>query len=190
MASPLVVVAILAAAAPQAAGDIMSLARYWQHLTTDRRDAARCFPAEALKAITASVQQAEADTSGEIDVCIEPALPLSYLHKHLTTRDRAVMLFGKLRVWDTEGNNGILIYVNIAEHSLDIVCDRAPAYVVRPERWAEITQLACDELHAGRYAQGIEWAVMECGRELKRHFPADNGKRETNHHPDAPVMLG
>jgi uncharacterized membrane protein len=163
--------------------------RYWKHFTTDKRDAQRLFSSDALKAITHAVTQAEAGTSGEIDVCIEPALPFSYLHKNLHSKDRALMLFGKLRVWDTEHNNGVLIYVNVAEHALELVCDRALARVVPQTRWAEITRLACDELRANRYAQGIEWAVLECGRELKAHFTAAE-RQDKNQHPDAPVMLG
>lgn len=165
------------------------LHRYWKHFTSDKRDAQRLFSSDALKAITHAVTQAESGTSGEIDVCIEPALPFSYLHKNLHTKDRALMLFGKLRVWDTEHNNGILVYVNIAEHTLELVCDRALAKVVKQERWAEITRLACDELRANRYAQGIEWAVLECGRELKAHFPSTD-HTEKNQHSDRPVMLG
>ncbi len=166
-----------------------TFSRYWKHFTTDKRHATQRFPAASLKAITHAVTQAESGTSGEIDICIEPALPFSYLHKTLSTHDRALMLFGKLRVWDTEHNNGLLIYVNIAEHSLDIICDRALARAVPSARWAEITRLACDELRANRYEQGLEWAVIECGRELKAHFPA--ATRDASHnHADAPVMLG
>jgi uncharacterized membrane protein len=111
------------------------------------------------------------------------------VHKNLSTHDRALMLFGKLRVWDTEHNNGVLIYVNVAEHALEIVCDRALARMVKQARWTEITRLACDELRANRYEQGIEWAVVECGRELKSHFAA--ATRDAAHnHADAPVMLG
>jgi uncharacterized membrane protein len=163
------------------------LQRYWRHWRSDHRHTRAMFPPAALSALASAVQHAEAGTSGEIRVCIEPALPWSYLHKNLSTRDRAITLFGKLRVWDTEHNNGVLIYVNAAERRLELVCDRALARVAPAERWQQITQLACDELRAGRATQGVEWAVLECGRLLKAHFAS--AEREGNPQDDAPVML-
>jgi uncharacterized membrane protein len=183
---------ISAAVVPGAIGSeqtMSTLKRYWQHWRTEARDARRLFPEDGLTAIGHAVRQAESGSSGEICVCIEPALPWSYLRKDLSTRHRAITLFGKLRVWDTEDNNGTLIYVNVAEHKLEIIVDRALARRVDAQEWPRIARLACDELHAGRHVQGVEWAVMECGRLLKAHFPSERDD-SGNELPDQPVMLG
>jgi uncharacterized membrane protein len=73
--------------------------------------------------------------SGEIRVCVEAGLPLSYLWRGATARERAVTMFGKLRVWDTEHNNGVLIYLLLAEHAIEIVADRGLARHVPQAQW-------------------------------------------------------
>ena len=100
------------------------LVRLLKHRRVDETDAARLLGDGALKRIEARVAASESRHSGEIRVCIEAGLPLSYLRREAPVRERAVTMFGKLRVWDTAHNNGVLIYLLLAEHAIEIVADR------------------------------------------------------------------
>ena len=91
--------------------------------TTPTRGA-RTRPPTAVERLRERVAASERRHSGEIRICVEAGLPLSYLWRGLSARDRAITMFGKLRVWDTEHNNGVLIYLLLAEHAIEIVADR------------------------------------------------------------------
>ncbi|MBA2723381.1 MAG: TPM domain-containing protein, partial [Methylibium sp.] len=99
----------------------MKLGRLLRHRWLDEDDVRRALGVDALARIEARVRASEAHHSGEIRVCVEAGLPLSYLWRDAAPRERAVTLFGKLRVWDTENNNGVLIYLLLAEHAIEIV---------------------------------------------------------------------
>ena len=90
------------------------LARIVKHRAWDEADAQRALSEPALARLQARVAASEQVHSGEIRICIEAGLPLSYLWRDATARERAVAMFGKLRVWDTEANNGVLIYLLLA----------------------------------------------------------------------------
>jgi uncharacterized membrane protein len=92
--------------------------------------------------------------SGEIRVCVEAGLPLSYLWRNATARQRAVTMFGKLRVWDTEHNNGVLIYLLLAEHAIEIVADRGLARHVPQAQWDAAAAGMREAFRAGRFEEG------------------------------------
>ena len=112
------------------------LPRLLKHRLLDEGDARRMLGKDALARIEARVAASEKRHSGEIRVVVEAGLPLSYLRRAATPRDRAVALFGKLGVWDTERNNGVLIYLLLAEHAIEIVADRGLNRVVPAGEWA------------------------------------------------------
>ena len=95
----------------------------------------RLLGAGALERVQARVAASETGHSGEIRVCVEAGLPWSYLRRNATPRERAISMFGKLRVWDTEYNNGVLIYLLVAEHAIEIVADRGLARRVDAAAW-------------------------------------------------------
>ena len=97
------------------------LLRLLRHRWFDDTDLRRALPADALARVEARVAASELHHSGEIRVSVEAGLPLSYLWRGLRARDRALTLFGKLRVWDTEHNNGVLIYLLLAEDRKSVV---------------------------------------------------------------------
>ncbi|MEP7302878.1 MAG: TPM domain-containing protein, partial [Caldimonas sp.] len=90
------------------------LARLLKHRLVDEGDTRRALPDAALRRIEAHVAASEARHSGQIRVCVEAGLPFGYLRRGATARERAVAMFAKLRVWDTEHNNGVLIYLLLA----------------------------------------------------------------------------
>ena len=99
--------------------------RAWRHWKSSAAEARRAFPDATLDAIAEAIDQGERTHRGEVRLIIEKALPLEAAWAGVTNRQRAVNLFADYGVWDTEDNCGVLIYVNLAEHKIDIVADRA-----------------------------------------------------------------
>jgi uncharacterized membrane protein len=138
--------------------------------------------------VEAHVRESETRHSGEIRVCVEAGLPLSYLWRGATARERAVTLFGKLRVWDTEANNGVLIYLLLAEHAIEIVADRGLNRHVDAAQWAAIAGTLATALRAGQPEAGIDAAIDALDALLVRHFPLHEGQANPNELPDEPLM--
>src|SRR6476619_5394495 len=130
------------------------IARLVKHRLFDEADARRLLGKHALARIEARVAESEKRHSGEIRVVVEAGLPLSYLRRHATPRDRAAKLFGKFAVWDTERNNGVLIYLLLAERAIEIVADRGLNRVVSPAEWAEIAASMQSAFQAGDFEAG------------------------------------
>lgn len=164
------------------------LLRLLRHRWFDERDAARAFAPEALARIESWVQASERGHTGELRVCVEAGLPLSYLWRGATARDRALTMFGKLRVWDTEENNGVLIYLLLAEHRIEIVADRAVARVVEKNHWADIVGQMAGDFRAGRYEAGLMAALGVVDSVLRQHFPRTPGAPDINELPDRPDL--
>jgi len=99
------------------------------------------------------------------------------------------MLFGKLRVWDTEHNNGVLIYLLLAEHAIEIVADRGINRHVTPAEWAAMAQRMGAAFRDGRFEDGLTQALEEMSALLVAHFPLAEGAPDRNELPDAPVVL-
>ncbi len=164
------------------------LMRILKHRWLDERDTARALGPEALKRLEARVHASEAAHSGEIRLCVEAGLPLSYLWKNLRARDRAITLFGKLRVWDTEANNGVLIYLLLAEHAIEIVADRGLARHVPPEHWQAIVAGMREAFRAARYEEGLNAAIDAVDALLLQHFPLAEGTVNPNELPNLPYL--
>jgi uncharacterized membrane protein len=98
-------------------------------------------------------------------------------------------MFGKLRVWDTADNNGVLIYLLMAEHAIEIVADRGIDAHVSAEEWAAMTQRMAAAFREGRFEDGITQALEEVSALLVAHFPLPEGAVDRNELPDAPVVI-
>jgi len=164
------------------------LSRLVKHRLVDEDDARRLLGKDALARIQARVAESEKHHSGEIRVVVEAGLPFSYLRRDATPRDRAVKLFGKLGVWDTERNNGVLIYLLLAEHAIEIVADRGLNRVVAPAEWTEIAASMQSAFQAGDFEAGLLRAVDAVDALLVRHFAARPGEVDVNELPDAPLF--
>jgi len=162
------------------------LLRILKHRWLDEGDAKRAFGSGALNRIETRVRASESRHSGEICVCVEAGLPLSYLWQNLTARDRAVTMFGKLRVWDTEANNGVLIYLLLAERAIEIVADRGLSRHVTADHWRLVVTGMGDAFRAGRYEEGLNTAIDAVDALLVRHFPLAPGTANPNELPDRP----
>lgn len=149
--------------------------RLLRHRWLDETDAARALDAAALKRLEDRVAASERGHRGEIRVCVETGLPLSYLWRRASARERAVTMFGKLRVWDTEANNGVLIYLLLAERAIEIVADRGLNRHVQPAQWQALIGTMREAFRAGRFEQGLAQAIDAVDTLLAQHFPLDGG---------------
>jgi uncharacterized membrane protein len=160
------------------------LARLLRHRWHDETDAVRALGPDGLAHLEQRIGSSERRHSGEIRVCVEAGLPLSYLWRRASARERAVSLFGKLRVWDTEHNNGVLIYLLLAERAIEVVADRGLARRVDTAVWQGIVAALSGELKAGRYREGVESAVDAVTKLLEQHFPLAPGDANPDELPN------
>ena len=154
--------------------------RILKHRWLDETDTARALDAGALERLEARVAASERRHSGEIRLCVEAGLPLSYLWQGLSARDRAVTLFGKLRVWDTEANNGVLIYLLLAERRIEIVADRGLSQRVDAAHWQAVVQRLGQALKQGDVETGLTQALEEVSAPLMAHFALPEGVANPN----------
>jgi uncharacterized membrane protein len=164
------------------------LRRIWKHRWLDASDTRRAIPPELVERLSRRVAASERRHGGEVRIYVEAGLPLSYLWRDATPRERALAMFGKLRVWDTEQNSGVLIYLLLAEHAIEIVADRGLNRHVSHEEWQAIVQRMGRAFHEGRFEDGLTHALEEVSALLVKHFPAEGGAANANELPDEPVL--
>jgi len=175
------------------------LKTFIKHLWMDASDARRAIPPDMLQRVAQRVAASERRHSGEIRICVEASLPASYLwrlnqHQSIRalTRQRALTMFGKLRVWDTEHNNGVLIYVLLAEHAIEIVADRGVARHVSTAQWQAMVAHMATAFREKRYEDGLTQALEETSAVLMAHFALehaqDGSQGQPNELPDTPLL--
>ena len=164
------------------------LRRVLRHRWLDEADTRKAIPPELAERLMRRVAASEQRHTGEVRLYVEAGLPMSYLWRDAATRERAVALFGKLRVWDTEHNNGVLIYLLLAERAIEVVADRGLASKVAPAQWQAIVTRLGSALRDGRFEEGLTQALEEVSALLVAHFPAQAGAENPNELPDAPVL--
>lgn len=165
----------------------MNTTRILRHLFTPPWRVRRAFPARSLRAIEAAIRSAERSHSGEIRFAVESALDLGPLWRGQSARSRALAVFSELRVWDTERNNGVLIYLLLADHDVEILADRGVAARVGPAEWERICREMEACFRAGRFEEGVIAGIRAVGSHLARHFHSVGGG--DNELPDAPLVL-
>lgn len=161
--------------------------RFWLNLWTGRAAMRRAFPARLEKTIADAVHASETQHRGEIRFVVETACNPLAVWRGLTPRDRALELFSGLRVWDTEQNSGILVYVLFAERHIEIVADRGINARVPQAEWDAVAATMATAYRAGDYAGGSLRAIETLTRLLASHFPA--GEVNANELPDGPLLI-
>jgi uncharacterized membrane protein len=154
----------------------------------DHRSVRRAFPPDALRRIEETVAEGERRHRGQLCVAIEGALPASRVLKREKPRDRALEVFGQLRVWDTEENCGVLIYLLLADRAVEIVADRGIDRRVGPDAWQSICRTMEAAFRAGRFGDGMVEGVTAISNMLADHYPRDSAGG-TNELSDRPVIL-
>lgn len=166
----------------------MDFMRILRHLATGGYRVRRAFPPASLRRIEAAIRDAEATHRGEICFAVEAALPTGALLRGRSARERALEVFSELRVWDTEENTGVLIYLLLADHDVEIVADRGVFRAAGAHVWAAICHEMEAAFHSRRFEDGVIAGVRRVSEVLRQHFPAGPGAG--NELPDRPVVLG
>ena len=147
---------------------------------------------DMLQRLKQRVSRSESLHTGEIRICIEAALPNSYLLRpyaiRVVARQRALSQFGKLRVWDTEHNNGVLIYLLLAERSIELVADRGLNHFVSQSDWQQMVGKLGKALGDGRLEDGLNQAIDAVTSVLAKHFPLVADANRPNELPDLPSL--
>lgn len=145
-------------------------------------------PQEAINRLSERVTASEQLHTGQIRLVTEAGLPWSYLWRRASARERAVMLFSKYRVWDTAHNNGVLIYLLMPEHAIEIVADRGLAQHVSAQEWRAVVTQMSTHFQKQNYEDGLTLALDAVTARLAAHFPRSADSPADNELPDAPVI--
>jgi len=161
--------------------------RWLRHELTSKRTVHRALPAESLKNLTQAIAESEKRHGGEIRLAVEAKIHAQLPWHHLSAQARALQVFSHLRVWDTENNNGVLIYLLFADRHVQIIADRAIDRRVGGEEWSRICRLMETLFSQGEFEEGLRLGIVEITRHMEAHFPHRDS--DVNELPDEPVIL-
>jgi hypothetical protein len=149
----------------------VGIGRIFRHLLSDYWSVRYAFPPRAMKAIEDAIAAQERRHDGELRFAVESALPFFDLVRGISARARAIELFSRLRIWDTEQNAGVLVYLLLADKRVEIVADRGIHARVGEAAWEAICGAMQREFAAGRFDQGVVTGVQAISDLLALHFP-------------------
>ena len=167
-----------------------------RHRWLDASDVRRALPQPLVQGLEQQIVHSEKHHHGEVRICIEASLPPSYLWRHFwhgeplsqLVRQRALMTFSKLGVWDTAANNGVLIYLLFAEHKIEIVADRGLNDTISQEQWQKVLRRFALPLSQGEFDKGLQQALADVSGLLRVHFPSHSGEDNATELPDVLVI--
>jgi uncharacterized membrane protein len=165
----------------------MSIKRIGKHLLQHHWRVKQVFPQGVLDRIEQAIKRGETTHSGQVRFVVEGALDGAPLFGDQPARERALDIFSQLRIWDTEHNNGVLIYLLLADRDVEIVADRGIDARVGSEGWERICREMEAEFRSGQFERGVMNGIEAVSRELARHFPPHTPQR--NELPDKPVVM-
>jgi uncharacterized membrane protein len=165
----------------------MGIKRIGRHLLANRSRVRKAFPAKALAAIERAIKASEATHSGQIRFVVEGALDGAPLLRNQSARARALDIFSQLRIWDTAHNNGVLIYLLLADRDVEILADRGIDAKVSAAEWENICRAMEAEFGKGNFDAGVLKGIEAVSRHLAKHFPKHGAG--ANELPDAPVVM-
>jgi uncharacterized membrane protein len=165
----------------------MGIKRIGKHLVEHSWRARRVFTPRVLDRIEQATKAGEATHSGQLRFVVEGALDGAPLLRDQPARERALDIFSHLRIWDTEHNNGVLIYLLLADRKVEIIADRGIDARVGARGWQDICRTMEADFRAGQFEAGAIKGVEAVSRELARYFPPQGGQR--NELPDRPVVI-
>lgn len=165
----------------------MNLLRMMKHLTTPPWWVHVRFPPHTMNKIEEAIRASEKAHRGEIRFVVEASLDFPHLLRKLSPRARALDVFSHMRIWDTEENNGVLIYVLLVDHKVEIIADRGVHRKLEQHEWDHICRRMETAFRQGKFEEGAVEGVRLVGEHLMRHFPGEGGG--PNELPDRPVIL-
>jgi uncharacterized membrane protein len=169
----------------------MEFGRFVRHTTASHWRTRMLFPSATLDAIEKAIRAVETSHAGEIRFAIETAMPPLQVLNGIAPRTRALDVFAHLRVWDTDHNNGVLIYLLLADRKVEIVADRGFSGRVSSGEWQAVCRLMEEHFRAGRFEAGSIAGVEAIGALLTQHFPPNLKRAPASHNqlPDRPTLL-
>jgi uncharacterized membrane protein len=165
----------------------MGIKRIGKHLLHHQWWLRRYFPRSVLDAIERAIKAGETTHSGQVRFVVEGALDGAPLFRDQPARERALDIFSQLRIWDTEHNNGVLIYLLLADRNVEIIADRGIDAKVGAAGWEKICREMETDFRAARFERGAIKGIEAVSRQLAAHFPGRGGG--PNELPDAPVVM-
>jgi uncharacterized membrane protein len=150
---------------------VLRIKRWFKHIFMPPWAWRRAFPLATLDAIEAAIRASETTHGGEIRFAIENSLPGALIRRGMSGRERAIEIFSNLRVWDTEHNSGVLIYLLLADHDIEIVADRGIAARVDPAAWETVAQAMEAAFRQGEFERGALAGIEQISALLAAHFP-------------------
>lgn len=166
---------------------MVNFRRWLRHLFMPPWAWRRAFPRATLDAIEAAIRESETRHGGEIRFAIENSLPAFWVWRGMTGRKRALEAFSFLRVWDTEHNSGVLVYLLLADHDIEIIADRGIAARVDAAAWGAVAQAMETAFSQGEFEQGVLDGIRQISSLLATHFPPENN--DPDELPDRPVIV-
>ncbi len=163
------------------------LSRLWQHLSTTSAAGRRAFPPATLKAIEQAIADGETRHRAEVRMIVEPALSLQAVLQHMSSRERARELFAHYRIWDTEENCGVLVYVNLADHKVEIVADRGVGRAISAAEWQAVCRTMTHGFARGVFHDSVVAALDQLNRLLQERYPDDGS--HANELANKPLVL-
>lgn len=161
--------------------------RFIKHLTAGRWQVARCFPKHSMDRIASAIGQSESHHTGELRFAVEAGLDWQDLLAGVSPHERALQVFSQLRVWDTEHNSGVLVYLLLADRQVEIVADRGIHARVGEANWKTICRAMEQKFRAGEFESGVLEGIAAITALLQQHFPAQGAN--PNELSDRPVTL-
>ncbi len=165
----------------------MGIKRIGKHLLELHWRVRQIFSREVLALIEQAIKAGEATHSGQVRFVVEGALDGRPLFKGQPARERALDIFSQLRIWDTAHNNGVLIYLLLADRDVEIVADRGIDAHVGAGGWQKICAAMEADFRSGNFSGGVINGIAAVSRELAAYFPKHGAG--PNELPDKPVVM-
>lgn len=168
-----------------------NLTRFCRHIFTLPNSVQQHFTKEAMRRIQKAIAQSEKQHSGEIRFAVEASLTVRALLQKMSAKKRAIEVFTHLHIWDTEQNNGVLIYLLIADHDFEILADRGINQRVGDAGWEAISHAMESLFKQGEFEAGVLYGIEAIGKHLTEHYPlaASQQHNNVNELSDVPVIL-
>src|SRR5271167_1975264 len=148
----------------------MGIKRIGKHLIEHRWRVRRIFPPQALALIEQAIKEGETTHSGQVRFAVEGALDGKPLFKDQSAHERALDIFSHLRIWDTAHNNGVLIYLLLADHKVEIVADRGIDAKVGAAGWDKICKAMEADFRGGNFSGGVIKGIAAVSQQLAMYF--------------------
>ncbi|PJE02251.1 MAG: hypothetical protein CK427_08200 [Leptospira sp.] len=165
----------------------MSWRRFFRHFFYRFRTIHSSFSKESLERITQAITESEKEHDAELVFALESAISPLVALRGYSARERSIDVFSQLRVWDTEKNSGVLLYLLLADHDIEILVDRGINALTKPGDWEAICRAMEGNFREGKFEEGVKLGIFEITKILKKYFPKTTGDK--NEIPNRPVIL-